>query len=77
MVPTATTALATTRVGDLHREAQVSPWTRLVMDRRQDGDHTHPHDNAHPKVPDLRRPARPRPAFAPVTWRAAHTMDDP
>jgi hypothetical protein len=48
------------------------------VDPRRDEDHTQRHDNAHPEVPHLRQPARPRPpAFAPGARRAAHAVDDP
>ena len=35
------------------------------MDRGRGEDHTPAHDNAHPEMPHLRQPARPRPALTP------------
>jgi hypothetical protein len=57
--------------------AFAEPSTVLVVDRYLSADHTELHDSARPEVPDLRRPPRPRHAFAPAAWRAADTVDDP
>jgi hypothetical protein len=69
---------ATLFCGDPYgRDAVGSASTVLVVDRYLSADHTPMHDSARPEVPDLRRPPRPRHAFAPAAWRAAHPMDDP
>jgi len=53
------------------------PSTFLVVDWREAGTILRSMTMPGP-VPDLRQSARrPRPAFAPGAWRAAHAVDDP